>query len=284
MARKPATQRWVKMGVELEGAWDKHPEDMAKTVSGAQYHSDGSVRQLSGHMGEIVTRPHALAKNLLEDVKALYPQRINDTCGLHVHASFSPMDTAILMRKDFWEFYQERWRAWGKEHQGDMGDMKSVFWSRLDGRWTRRDRDGRNYCEAVFKPEKQMAEPHTADHRYTQVNFSAWHKYKTVESRLLPMFHSVDLAVNGVEYTGAIYDDFLSENDFPKVSIYKEWQAVGDCVIDTTELKMPDYSPWEYKKELPHHGIITGPDVEYSIDGANDLMFPWVREVPGNHA
>lgn len=283
MARKPTTQKWDKMGVELEGAWDVHPETVAKDVNGAQYHHDGSVRGLAGVMGELTTRPHTLVKNLTDDLRALYPKRINDTCGYHIHTSFTPLNTATLMTKDFWEFYQERWRAWGKENQGEMGDMKPVFWSRLEGRWKRNDRDGRNYCEAVFKPDKQMSDPHAEGHRYTQVNFAAWHKYKTVESRLLPMFHSVDLTVAATEEMAAIYDDFLTEHQFPKVVVYKEWKAVGETLVDVTEMKMPDYRPWEYRKEMPHHGIITGPDVEYSIDGANDLMYPWVREVPGNN-
>lgn len=284
MARKPATQKWEKMGVELEGAWDTDLNAVAGKITGAQVHHDGSVRDLTGRMGEITTRPHSILKNLTNDLTALYPTRVNNSCGFHIHTSFTPFNTAILMSKDFWEFYQKRWHEWGKANESKMGDMKNVFWARLDGRWRRNDRRDINYCEASWRPEKQIYEQHDANARYTQVNFAAWHKYKTVESRLLPMFHDVGLAVGAVEELASIYDDYLSEATYPKIRVYKEWKNVGDQLVDITEMKLPDYKPWEYKKELPHHGIITGPDVEYSIDGANDLMSPWVREVPGNHA
>lgn len=286
MARKPSTQKWDKMGVELEGAWDRDPLTVAQEVTGAQHHHDGSVRDLAGRMGEVTTRPHSILKNLTDDLTKLYPARVNNTCGFHIHTSFTPFNTAVLMDKDFWKFYQKRWEEWGKANDSKMGDMKNVFWSRLEGRWRRADRGngGMNYCEAVFKPEKQMYEPHDANARYTQVNFAAWHKYKTVESRLLPMFHDVGLAVAAVEEMASIYDDYLNEAKYPKITIYKEWKNVGEQILDVTEMKMPDYKPWEFKKELPFRAPITGPDIEYSIDGANDLMTPWVREVPGNHA
>lgn len=287
MARKPTTQRWLKMGLELEGAWDRPTRDIAALVSGGEERREGSVRNLTGSMGEVITRPHTLMENLLKDFRVLYPPRVNTSCGLHIHAQFTPMDYSCLADTAFWKYYRMRWEKWGKENEVRMGNLASYYWARYEGRWRAEEPDRgtgerKNFCKAEFKPTVQLG-PNQED-RYTQLNFVAWHKYQTLEARQLPMFHDVELAVEAIEEMADIYDTYLAESKFPKISIYKEWKGIDGVLLDETVIPTPDVSPMTMEKILPHHGIETGPDIEYSIPGAENMMYPFVREVPGDHA
>lgn len=282
MARKPTTQRWDKIGIELEGAWDEEPALVARKVTGGKNNHDGSVQRLDGFMGEIVTRPHTVLEHAIKDVRAIYPARVNTTCGLHVHLSYkSPLDLSVLADKPFWEYFQERWAAWGKEHEAAMGDLAKYFWSRYEGRWVAEnaDRGGhrKNFCKAEFNPAVQLKDPNQ-EHRYTQINFSSWHKYQTVETRMLPMFRDVELAVDAIEETVDIFDTYLNSHTLPKIELYKEWKSIDEKFVDETFLTMPDMTPIIQEKVTPFRAPVdVGEDGTYHIEGAMDFMLPFAR-------
>jgi len=238
-------------------------------------------------MGEITTRPHAILDNLVKDVQALYPARVNTTCGLHIHASFSAMDMSTLADKRFWDFYRERWKAWGQANEKAMGALAKYYWARYDGRWKAENPDRgsgerKNFCKAEFKPVVQLG-PNQED-RYTQLNFVAWHKYKTLEARQLPMFPTSELAVAAIREMSDIYDTYLAEYQYPKISIYKEWKAIGDVFVDETVIPTPDLTPLEESKSSPCHFVIPEGTDGFSIEGAADLMWPHATEVRGSGA
>lgn len=269
MPRRPGTRRWLKMGVELEGAWDLHYRDVAGTVKGAEGKEDGSVKNLAGYKGEIITRPHTILDHLCKDVEALYPNRVNETCGFHIHTSFDPLEYSTLADAPFWRYYRDRWEAWGKANEAAMDAIsKREFWDRWHGRSDR----ARRYCKAEFKPVTQLVD---REDRYTQLNFTSYHKYQTLESRLLPMFANKDLAVLAIREMSDIFDTFLNDHDFPVISFETEFIMDGEVAVEEKKLKMPRYEPWqEEHEEKPTKGLPTGEDIYYHITGTADYMLP----------
>src|SRR6266496_6714085 len=75
------------VGIELEGGWTKFPEDPEERIN---FHGDGTVKFPPPHSmktGEIVSPPIEPAA-MGKWVKRFYPQKVNETCGLHIHMSF----------------------------------------------------------------------------------------------------------------------------------------------------------------------------------------------------
>lgn len=271
--RKPANRRWLKMGVELEGGWTTDPRTVAAKVKGAQQKHDGSVRVPEGYAGEIVTRPHQVLDHLCDDVLALHPVHVNNSCGLHIHASFLDLDTSLLTMAEFWSYFKTRWQAWGEGMDLTFSrDEKERFWDRFGGKsdWSRR------YCKLEFKAIDQLIH-HDAD-RYTQLNFTAYHKYKTVECRFLPMFRNPELTVAAIREMSDIYDTFLTNTPFPDLFLEKEVKNVGDMVVEEHALVMPETAFWEEEVIRPGKHVVVGDDVFYHIPGAESEMLPFVPE------
>lgn len=269
--RKPANRRWLKMGVELEGGWGIDPRTIAGKVKGAQSKHDGSVRVPEGHAGEVVTRPHQVLDHLCDDVLALHPTFVNNTCGLHIHASFLDLDTSLLTLEEFWTYHRLRWQEWGeKMDQIFTRDERDRFWDRFNGGsdWARR------YCKREFKALGQLVD-HDAD-RYTQLNYTAYHKYKTVEIRFLPMFRNSEITISAIREASDIYDTFLTNTPFPSFTYEKEVKNVGDMVVEEHLLVMPDTAPWEEEQVRPGKHVVVGDDVFYHIPGAESEMLPFV--------
>lgn len=255
--KKPATRRWLSMGVELEGSYTRGiPADIAAAVKGAQAKRDGSIRELRGHVSEIVTRVHNSLDPLCDDVTALYPDLVNWSCGLHIHAAFKMLDHGHLTEPAFLAYFLERWEAWGNKHKDEMGPIGEYFWMRLNNR--KIPGTERNYCSTENKAVIQLTDSNSA-HRYTALNFSAWHKYKTVECRLLPMFNTAALAVSAIRELSDIYDDFLTNTEFPKVNLYTEFKEQDGKLIEEKVKKMPslELQEWKVVGKMPSAPIIT---------------------------
>lgn len=272
----PAPRRWLKMGIELEGAWIKRPHDIIrdKGILKAQAKRDGSVRVRSDwEETEIITRPHDNMDELIADVLALYPDRVDDSCGLHIHASFDPLDTSALADPAFHKHYKARWEAWGNKH-----NPGPAFWERYHGRTPGRGGGDRQYCRDIFKPEEQLTDH--AD-RYTQINFTAYHKFKTIECRMLPMFEATEagkvLVVSAIRELADIYNSYLAEFGFPRIEMERLVEITPDGVTEHYPSVMPDMSYQEQTLEMTTKRLATGPDVHYHYEapGADELMAPF---------
>lgn len=271
-------QMWEQMGVELEGGWDIDRNTVAGKCVDAKSKTDGSVNVHAPSIGEITTRPHRKLANLLGDVRILHPTVVNDTCGLHVHTSFSPIHTSLLTTKDFWDYFQDFWYKWGMERKDVFTkDERDRYWSRFEGK--KRAHAERSYCQKKFIPAEQL---NYHDDRYTQVNFVAYKKYKTVEIRLFPMFQNPDITVSAIEGVAEMYNSFLAQGIFPEIRVDQELEQKGDCVIETENLRLPAFEPWEEKREDKYRPVATGENVFYSIEGANEIMLPWSQNVKNN--
>jgi hypothetical protein len=257
-------KRWLQMGVELEGSWIRNRTEVAGRVRGAAPKDDASVHIGHGHPGEIITRPHDNLDKLCEDISILWPDTVNDSCGFHIHTSFTPIDTGMIATREFYDFFKAQWERWGKT----MGLARNhEFWNRLAGK--------NKFAMDKFDPSGQL-KPFGGkrETRYTLINFHSWEKHKTVEVRLLPMFTDKEVALSAVRHLAWVYDSFLNSHTFQTITVESNVEVRGDMVEETYECVTPLTTPQEisYQGKLPP--LETGPDVYYSIRGSNDLMLP----------
>lgn len=200
---------FLKIGIEIEGKW--RDLDAAKSRAnnlGMTYCSDGSVRDTGTACGyEFQTRPGSLREALTQLIE-LYPDETGRDCGMHVHVSFqSATDVTLLATHAFYSYFKRRWEEWGRANNLDEN---SQFYVRLNG--------GNDYCRVNAT---EFSDPLRCD-RYHQLNFSAWDAHKTVECRLLPMFHNQRLAVAAVIELIDIYSKFLAEPEAHGLSFHAE--------------------------------------------------------------
>lgn len=263
-------KRWLQMGAELEGSWPNRAK-AAQGVRGAKPHDDKSVHIGHGDPGEIVTRPHEKLEDLLADISALWPESVNDSCGFHIHASFTPLDGSIIASKGFYQYFKEEWNDWG--HKIKL-PKNHEFWIRLAGQ--------NKHARDRFEPEVQLkgnfAAQGRADARYTMLNFYAWEKHRTIECRMLPMFADKEIALSAVTKLASIYDTYLSLNGFESIVLEPAIQVVGETAEEVYEYTMPVITPRIEEREGILPPLVTGPDICYAIPGAMDAMFPYATD------
>lgn len=181
------------IGIELEGAWDDAPCNMKDDSS-----VNSSLGASGGTVGECISRPFTKLSNALAWMTTNYPNRVDGSCGLHVHVStLAAGYTGLLAEPAFNKFFLWRMMRWGKAAQVPA---THAFWSRLAG--------NNRYCKAAFQPNEQL---NTGNRglRYTQINFCAYKKYGTVEFRMLPMFEDKELSCGAVAALHATVEDYL---------------------------------------------------------------------------
>lgn len=207
--------RIFKVGVELEGWWDKLPSKDVAIVR------DSSVRP-TNDAGEYVEWNHALQGELpspplertkiAQWVKVNHPQHVNWTCGMHVHMSFK---AALSYSRLLVEAYPATVVEYMKRWADKQGFPQShPIWARLADKPCMPGLD--NYCRHIFDPDGQLKnarkdyDHHRVGNRYTAVNYCYNNDEKhTVEIRLLPMFSSAETANSAIEELLNITNCFL---------------------------------------------------------------------------
>ena len=200
---KSRKSRIYKIGVELEGGWLKLPgPDVAIIRDGSVVFDDIAVDP-PRYVGELPSPPMDLI-DMPKWIKSYYPSHINDTCGLHVHMSF---ETAfiyqMLMCKEYPSTVVEYFKKWG---EAKKIPTTNGFWPRVEGK--------SEYCQHVFHADFQATakrkeyDRHAPKHRYTVINY-CWHRFKTLECRLLPMMATPEEAIEAINELVSITDRFL---------------------------------------------------------------------------
>lgn len=273
---RPPNRRWLQMGGELEGGWAKGYTEVAPTVLGAVARRDGSLKGFRYLAGEITTRPHGLLKGLLDDLEKLHPDECNESAGFHIHTSFTPLDTSLLTTQAFWDYFRMRWEVWGKSNEGAMTKAERAwFWNRFHERTP----EAQQYCKAQFIPDKQLADTQPKGKtRYAQLNFNAYHSFKTVECRLLPMFQTKEILASAVKELSDIYDSYLNGEVEIGGKFEKKVIQANEEVQEILELKSPDISFWEEEKRLVGPDLPCGEGICYHIPGAEGAMLPYVED------
>lgn len=259
------------MGVELEGAWTRgRRANIAASVLGAKPIDDASVHLSQGDPGEIVTRPHSSMEDLCKDIQILYPDVLNESCGFHIHTSFTPLDASVIASSDFFSYFKEQWAQWGRD---EKVPKNHEFWQRLAG--------NNQHARDSFEAEKQLSTSFAGQKRqarYTMLNFYAWEKHRTIENRVLPMFSDQKFALSAVRHMAFIYDSYLAEHGFQPLKFESAVVLEGEAVVERYEQPTPDTTPTFTEARGFFPRLVTGADVFYHIPGAMDKVLPYNKD------
>jgi hypothetical protein len=201
--KRVRTGRIARIGLELEGGWDRLPD-------GLRLVGDGSV-SFSGqtilHKGELNSHPMTLSE--VEGwLKQCYPHHVNKTCGMHVH--MSTIDAAyyqMLMRIEYPSTVLKYIREWAQENLPD----DHFIWPR-------------------------------SGHRYTVINY-CWRRYNTLECRLLPMMPTPELATNAVKELVNITERFLVASAEKEEKLQKKVEVAEQVLVESFEIGIPKDDP-----------------------------------------
>lgn len=210
-------KRIYRVGIELEGGWNKAPEgckidhdgsvqiqipatcleDLYTTAQIAAAKKMGTNLEWKGLYKNILTGEIPSMVLAPSDFPAwmtkYYPNYVNNTCGLHVHMSFAhALHYQKLMTPAYTQKIIEHITKWAKEE----GLPKShPIWDRVAGK--------SRYCQNKFFGDEQARKAgkdynrEANGNRYTMVNY-CFLLHNTLEVRLLPMFEGVDQAIRAV--------------------------------------------------------------------------------------
>lgn len=185
---KKPRNKIMRVGVELEGAWSKIPIGAPIDHDGSVF---GGIAPAGFRIGEIRLGPMFPAQ-LPKAINKCYPQKVDGTCGLHVHMSFDNLyKYSVLMVPEYQETILGYLIEWAKEE--GFGSSHPI-WERLLSE--------SRFCQKKFWPDEQVKAKRDHDqlrhgHRYTVINY-CWESHKTMECRVLPMFDKPDVAIRAV--------------------------------------------------------------------------------------
>ena len=177
-------------GVELEGGWITLPPGVAALEHDGSVFN-GRIPAGAKHIGELPIGP-VMPAGIAELLKVNYPQKINHTCGMHVHMSFDTLwHYHLLMVPEYPVTMLHYLRKWAT-----AAGLKEThpIWARLNNE--------SRYCKNEFWPDRQASnkrKDHNMEvpgHRYTHVHYCG--RQNTIEIRTLPMMEKFKSAVNAV--------------------------------------------------------------------------------------
>lgn len=201
--------RIAKVGVEIEGGWRIFPQ-------GEKYAPDASVfknpsEELKNKLrilkiqtkGELPSRP-MLPSHMTLWLKRVYPNYIDQSCGLHLHMSFKSLNNyERLMTLEYPLTVRVYLKKWANKE--GLPDSHPI-WDRLSGK--------NEFCNHMFFPTKQIAcKQKDYDHfrqgnRYTDIAYR-FGTHGTVECRVLPMFDNPELSGRALKHVIDITNAFL---------------------------------------------------------------------------
>ena len=239
--REGIKNRIYRVGIELEGGWEKPPRTVKIIRDGSIEGNLGNFKVVNGNITEpLATRARILVDDDMPpprsmpnffvgeipspilDVKQYaawitqhYPQHVNESCGLHTHASFkSRLNYMRLMTPEFTNFIIKGLVGWAH----DEGLAKShPIWNRI----MKKDHP---HCAHVYLGDNQVRiagkdfqSRGKSYSRYTALNYR-WAQLVdkgfetgTVECRLLPMMDTADQAVKAVKEVFLLTNKFLAK-------------------------------------------------------------------------
>lgn len=182
-----------RIGVELEGAWINTPENHVTDTSVVIKEKDKF-----SFTGEAVSPP--LKYDLVASwVKRNLPDKINHTCGVHVHLSIiKNHDYVRLMSPTFNKFFLDRMKDYGDNIMKFPADHP--FWSRL--------LDSNPYCARDHRPEEQSYRTDKRGPRYAQLNYP-YGLHGTIECRVFPGLNVLEDVMKSVDCFIDCVEDYL---------------------------------------------------------------------------
>lgn len=206
--RKKCRNRVYRVGIELEGGWDRLPAGVRLVHDGSVQFGRKPGEMIPAHHGELPGGPLDVVQGSPtywgQWLRTNYPQHVNDTCGMHVHLSFK---TAFaynrIMRAEYPATVIAEFLKWSKREA--LAEDHPI-WPRLQGKC--------KYCQHRFDADNQVINrdkdhnQERAGHRYTVINY-CWARYNTAECRLLPMMANADQATRAIQELIDVTNSFL---------------------------------------------------------------------------
>jgi hypothetical protein len=231
-------KRILKIGIELEGGWDK-------TFSDIVIQHDGSVHlpltnhlgKPSKHYGEIPSPPFESMMELKEWLFDHYPTAVNSHCGFHVHISLKKnLYYSQLMDKAFFKIFRSEAEKWGSKAGLSPDDH---FWSRIKGE--------NKFCTTSFMPHQQaqiIVKEINDARRYTMWNF-CYGMHGTAECRVAPQFPKAETAYSWVRFVVDMAEDYLAQRPPERVMAFRLKAKDLDIIRDVQK----DYDSLGKKKK-----------------------------------
>ena len=187
-----------KCGTEIEGCWHKERGDLVEDAG-----IKPNLFKNPVSVGELVTKPIKSSEEVLEILKNNWPDETHLMTGLHFHFSFKDIACyCALMSKKFQKHFISMMTAFGKSYP----IQNNYFWDRLE--------DRNRFCRNHFAPEDQIfLKKKIPNHegRYTQLHY-AYGLHKTIESRILPTFVTVECGMAGFLAHIHCFESYLNAN------------------------------------------------------------------------
>lgn len=202
-ARGRAPNRIYRIGIELEGGWTKLPAGIRQLQHDGSVVIDQELGEPRLTLGELANGPMTMTE-WQAWVKMAYPQRVNDTCGMHVH--FTP-STALAYSRLMCPEYPGTVVASIRQYCEQQKFKKDhPIWPRLSGK--------SRFCQHLYMADDQVRnaqkdhDQHRQGHRYTVINY-CHARTGTIECRLLPMMETADQAIRLIQEFLDITNAFL---------------------------------------------------------------------------
>lgn len=187
--------RLDRIGVEIEGRW--FPARYADLYNRYPGYVDGSVDNEPGYVRfEFQTRPADSLEGALRQVHELFPDDTSQECGMHVHMSFKDhADIGLLDSPAFYTLFREEFANWATWRGLPC---THPFWPRIRGE--------NHFCEE----NNTSIECLLSHERFSQFNYSAFLRHKTVECRMLPMFDDEADAISAIAKLVSLVETYLA--------------------------------------------------------------------------
>lgn len=225
-----APNRIYRIGIELEGGWTSLPAGTNDLIHDGSVSIPRDITCPNLRTGELANGPMTMTE-WQAWMRSHYPQKVNETCGMHVH--LSPRNALVYSRLMDPRYpgtvvaYINNWaKAEGlpKDHP---------IWARLKGKSI--------YCQHLYMADDQIRntqKDHSRErvgHRYTVINYCHG-RWGTVECRLLPMLDSVEQATRLVQEYVDITNAFLrvTRKKEPRLEVNIESSNAGgdDLIVE----------------------------------------------------
>lgn len=190
--------RVAALGIELESGWNFQRNDLIEDIGIKLQDFKNSVC-----CGELVSKPFTDYESAVEFLKTNYVGlETQEMCSQHIHLSFKDIATYVTLNtKDFKDYFIAYMKNFGEKYP----IQNENFWTRIE--------DRNKFCKNRFDSEQIFVtkKTHNDSARYTVLNF-CFGRFRTIESRLLPCFISVDTAIAALEATVMAFESYLELN------------------------------------------------------------------------
>lgn len=228
-----APNKIYRIGIELEGGWVKLPPGVTRLQHDGSVQIDRAIGDPAFQPGELAIGPITM-EEWPKWLKVNYPQKVNHTCGMHVHLSpRTSLAYSRLMDPSYPGTVVAYVSTWAKR-EGLAKDHP--IWPRLRGKSI--------FCQHLYMADDQIrntGKDHNRErpgHRYTVINYCHG-RYGTVECRLLPMMQDAEQAQRLIQEYIDITNAFLRATRKKEPRLHVQAEVDGESMNGSLVVEIP---------------------------------------------